>query len=94
MTTRIESLGLIVATLRRVAQNEPLAECGSDELSALLAATKRTVESADSEDLAGLGRAALHLTLEVLGAHLQAEKAATLAQLVAQSGKADDRGLQ
>ena len=92
MRTRIEELGTIIATLRRLAQNETLPQYGTDEIDTLLDAIKRTVERADGDELEQLGRASLQLILEVATAHLLAERATTLARLVAQ-GKPENGGL-
>jgi len=92
MTTSIEQIGLILSTMRSLTRGESLPRHGGDELDAVLTSIKRTVERRDVEEFGQIGRACVWLLLEAVTAHLLAERATTLAQLVAQ-GKPDDQGL-
>ena len=92
MTTSIEEIGLILSTLRRLTQGESLPRHESDDLDALLRSIKRTVERRDADEFQQLGRACLWLLLECATASLVAERATTLARLVAQ-GKPENGGL-
>ena len=92
MATPIEEIGLILSTLRRLTQGESLPRHESDDLDALLRSIKRTVERREVEEFGQIGRACVWLLLEAVTAHLLAERATTLARLVAQ-GKPEDGGL-
>lgn len=91
--TTIEASGAALALLRSQLAGEPLPAFQTTEANAIRDALKVLCDRADDADIERIGRAVLHLLLESWAAHLQAERAATLAQLAAQSGKADDRGL-
>lgn len=93
MTTIIEATGAAIALLRSQLAGEPLPQFQTAEANAIRDALKVLCDRADDAAFEALGRAVLHLLMEVWTAHLQAERAATLAQLAAQSGKAGDQGL-
>lgn len=92
MTTSIEQIGLILSTMRSLTRGETLPRHETAELDGLLNAIKRTVDRRDADEFAQVGRACLWLLLECATASLVAERATTLARLVAQ-GKPDDQGL-
>lgn len=91
--TTVEASGAAVALLRQQLAGEPLPPFQTPEANAIRAALSVLTSRADAAHLEALGRAVVHLLLETWAAHLQAERAATLAQLAAQSGKAGDQGL-
>lgn len=93
MSTVIEAAGAALALLRQQLAGEPLPAYQTPEADAVRSALSVLSSRADDADLERIGRAVVHLLLETWAAHLQAERAATLAQLVAQSGKAGDQGL-
>ena len=93
MSTVIEAAGTALALLRQQLAGEPLPAYQTREADAVRSALSVLSSRADDADLERIGRAVVHLLLETWAAHLQAERAATLAQLAAQSGKADDREL-
>lgn len=97
MTTRfittIEASGAAVALLRSQLAGEPMPPFQTPEANAIRDALRVLCDRADDAAFEALGRAVLHLLMETMTAHLQAERAATLAQLAAQTGKAGDQGL-
>lgn len=92
MITQIEASGLALALLRQQLAGEPLPAFQTREADAVRNALSALSGRADAADLERIGRGALQLLLECWAAHLQAERASTLAQLAAQTGDADDRG--
>ena len=93
MSTVIEAAGTTLTLLRQQLAGEPLPPFQSPEADAVRNALSVLSTRADDADLERIGRAVLHLLLELWAAHLEAERAATLAQLAAESGKAGDQGL-
>ena len=92
MSTVIEAAGTALTLLRQQLAGEPLPQFQSPEADGIRNALSVLSARADDADLERIGRAVLYLLLETWTAHLLAERAATLAQLAAQSGKPDDHG--